>query len=66
MDGIEVSGAQTLFTVGPFAITQTIFSMIIVTATLAIAGVLLGRNLKKRPDGLQVLTEKGVRKMVPI
>jgi len=60
MDGIEVSGAQTLFTVGPFAITQTIFSMIIVTATLAIAGVLLGRNLKKRPDGLQVLTEKGV------
>ena len=60
MDGIEVSGAQTLFTVGPFAITQTIFSMIIVTATLAIAGVLLGRNLKKRPGGLQVLTEKGV------
>ena len=60
MDGIEVSGAQTLFTIGPFAITQTIFSMIIVTATLAIAGVLLGRNLKKRPGGLQVLTEKGV------
>lgn len=60
MDGIEVSGAQTLFTIGPFAITQTIFSLIIVTATLAIAGVLLGRNLKKRPGSLQVLTEKGV------
>ena len=60
MDGIEVSGAQTLFTIGPVAITQTILSLIIVTATLAIAGVLLGRNLKKRPGGLQVLTEKGV------
>ena len=60
MDGIEVSGAQTLFTIGPVAITQTILSLIIVTATLAIAGVLLGRNLKKRPDKLQVLTETGV------
>ncbi len=60
MDGIEVSGAQTLFTIGPVAITQTILSLIIVTATLAIAGVLLGRNLQKRPGKLQVLTEKGV------
>ena len=60
MDGIEVSGAQTLFTIGPIAITQTILSLIIVTATLAIAGVLLGRNLQKRPGKLQVLTEKGV------
>ena len=60
MDGIEVSGAQTLFTIGPIAITQTILSLVIVTATLAIAGVLLGRNLKKRPGKLQVLTETGV------
>ena len=60
MDGIEVSGAQTLFEIGPIAVTQTILSMIIVTATLAIAGVLLGRNLQKRPGSLQVLTEKGV------
>ena len=60
MDGIEVSGAQTLFTIGPIAITQTILSLIIVTATLAIVGVLLGRNLQKRPGKLQVLTEKGV------
>ena len=60
MDGIEVSGAQTLFSIGPVAITQTILSLIIVTATLCIAGVLLGRNLQKRPGKLQVLTEKGV------
>ena len=66
MDGIEVSGAQTLFTIGPFAITQTIFSLIIVTATLAIAGILLGRNLKKRPGSLQVLTEKGVSMLMDL
>ena len=60
MDGIEVSGAQTLFEIGPIAITETILSLIIVTAVLAIAGVLLGRNLQKRPGKLQVLTEKGV------
>ena len=41
MDGIEVSGAQTLFEIGPIAITETILSLIIVTAILAIAGVLL-------------------------
>ena len=60
MEGIEVSGAQTLFSIGPVAITQTILSLIIVTATLCIAGVLLGGNLQKRPGKLQVLTEKGV------
>ncbi|MBE6933970.1 MAG: F0F1 ATP synthase subunit A [Ruminococcaceae bacterium] len=60
MDGIEVKGAQTLFQIGSIAITETIFSLIIVTLTLAIAGILLGRKLKKRPGMLQVLTEKGV------
>lgn len=60
MDGIEVRGAKTLFEIGPIAITETIFSLIVVTLTLAIAGVLLGRNLTKRPGKLQVLTEKGV------
>lgn len=60
MEGIEVSGAKTLFEIGPFAITETIFSLIVVTAVLAIAGILLGRNLQKRPGKLQVLTEKGV------
>ena len=60
MDGIKVSGAETLFKIGPIDVTQTILSLIIVTVTLAVAGVLLGRNLQKRPGKLQVLTEKGV------
>ena len=61
MDGIEVSGAKTLFQIGPFAITQTILSMIVVTALLLVAGVMLGRNLQKRPGKMQVITEKGVQ-----
>ena len=60
MDGIEVRGPKTLFEIGPVAVTETILSLIVVTLTLAIAGVLLGRNLQKRPGKLQVLTEKGV------
>lgn len=60
MDGIEVSGAKTLFQIGPFAVTQTIISLIVVTVGLAVAGILLGRNLQKRPGKVQVLTEKGV------
>ena len=64
MGGIEVSGAKTLFQIGPIAITETIISLIVVTAALAIAGVLLGRNLQKRPGKLQVLTEKGVSMLV--
>lgn len=60
MDGIQVSGAQELFTIGPISITQTILSVIVVTAILVFAGILLGRNLQKRPGKMQVLTEKGV------
>lgn len=60
MDGIEVKGAGELFQLGPFVITETILSMIVVTLILAVAGILLGRNLQKRPGNMQVLTEKGV------
>ena len=60
MDGIEVRGPQPLFSIGPIEITETILSLIVVVATLLIAGILLGRNLQKRPGKLQVLTEKGV------
>ena len=60
MDGIEVRGPKTLFEIGPVAITETILSLLLVTLALGIAGVLLGRNLQKRPGKLQVLTEKGV------
>ena len=64
MDGIQVSGAQTLFQIGPIAVTQTIISLTVVTALLAIAGVLLGKNLQKRPGKLQVMTEKGVGMLI--
>ena len=60
MDAIEVRGPGTLFEIGPIVITETILSLIIVTAGLMISGILLGRNLQKRPGKLQVLTEKGV------
>ena len=60
MNGIEVKGAQVLFTIGGIEITETIISVFIVTLLLGIAGILLGRNLQKRPGKLQVLTEKAV------
>lgn len=66
MDGIEVRGAKTLFQIGPVAVTETILSLIVVTAILAVAGILLGKDLKKRPGKLQVLTEKGVGMMVSL
>jgi F-type H+-transporting ATPase subunit a len=64
MDSISVKGPETLFYIGSVAITQTIISLIVVTVTLAVAGILLGRNLQKRPGKLQVLTEKGVSMLV--
>jgi len=60
MDGIEVRGAKTLFEIGPIIVTETILSLLVVTAIMLIAGILLGRNLQKRPGKMQVLTEKGV------
>lgn len=64
MDGIEVRGAKTLFHIGPIAITETIVSLLVVTALLAVAGILLGKGLQKRPGKLQVLTEKGVQMLI--
>ena len=66
MDGIEVRGPQELFHIGPIAITETILSLIVVMAVLLAAGILLGRNLQKRPGKLQVLTEKGVGMLMNI
>ena len=60
MDGIKVEGAKTLFEIGGIAITQTILSMLVITVLLSVAGYFLGRNLKKRPGKMQVITEKGV------
>ena len=60
---VNVSGAYVYFTIpifGGIPITQTTVSSFVVTALLVIACLMLGRNLKKRPTGTQVLVEKGV------
>lgn len=60
---LEVTGAFIYFTIpifGGINITQTTISSLIVTALLCWAFVYFGKNLKKRPDGKQVLVEKGV------
>lgn len=56
---ISVSGALYIEIFG-IKISQTAISSLIITVLLCVAGVLLGRNLKKRPGGAQVLVEKGV------
>ncbi|MBP3305746.1 MAG: F0F1 ATP synthase subunit A [Oscillospiraceae bacterium] len=60
---MSVDGAFIYFTIpifGGINITQTTVSFLIVTILLCWAFVYLGKNLKKRPDGKQVLVEKGV------
>ena len=60
---MSVDGAFIYFTIpifGGINITQTTVSHLIVTILLCWASIFLGKNLKKRPDGKQVLVEKGV------
>ena len=60
---LSVDGAFIYFTIpifGGIPITQTTVSHLIVTIFLCVASVMLGKNLKKRPGGVQVLVEKGV------
>lgn len=60
---MSVNGAKIYFTIpilGGIPITQTTLSSFLVTVILCVAGYFLGRNLKKRPGPVQVLTEKGV------
>lgn len=57
---ISVSGASYVTLFGFINISQTTVSSFIVTVLLCVAGVLLGRNLQKRPGKMQVLVEKGV------
>jgi len=60
---VSVDGAYIYFTIpifGGIPITQTTVSFLIVTVILCWACIALGRGLKKRPDGKQVLVEKGV------
>ena len=60
---IEVTGPYIYFSLpyfGGINITQTAISSVIVTLLLCWAFIVLGKNLKKRPDGRQVLVEKVV------
>ena len=60
---ISVTGAFVYFTIpifGGIPITQTTVSSFIVTVVLCLLCIYLGKDLKKRPDGKQVLVEKGV------
>ena len=60
---VNVTGPYVYFTIpilGGINITQTTVSGLIVTVLLCAAFIYLGKGLKKRPDGKQVLVEKGV------
>ena len=60
---LNVTGAYIYFTIpifGGINVTQTMVSSLIVTILLCWACIYLGKDLKKRPDGKQVLVEKGV------
>ena len=60
---VSVDGAYIHFTIplfGGIPITQTMVSSFVVTLALVIACLCLGKNLQKRPTGVQVLVEKGV------
>ncbi len=63
---ISVDGAFIYFTIpifGGINITQTTISHLIVTILLCGFCIWMGKRLKKRPDGLQVMVEKGVTMM---
>ncbi len=60
---ISVNGAFVYFTIpifGGIPITQTMVSCLIVTVCLMLAAIKIGKNIRKRPSGIQVLVEKGV------
>lgn len=60
---LDVTGAFIYFTIpvfGGIPITQTTVSSLVVTILLCWACVYLGKGLRKRPDGKQILVEKGV------
>ena len=68
---LEVHGAKIYFRIPFFGtyinITQTTISLIAVTLLLIVAAYFLGRNLsKKKPGGLQIVTEKLVNMLYGI
>lgn len=63
---VNVTGPFIYFTIpifGGIHVTQTMLSSFLVTVLLCTACIWLGKGLKKRPDGKQVLVEKGIGMM---
>ncbi len=63
---VNVTGPYIYFTLpifGGINVTQTMLSSFLVTLLLCIGCIWLGKGLKKRPDGKQVLVEKGISMM---
>ena len=63
---VNVTGPFIYFTIpifGGIPITQTTVSLLVITILLCSLSVYLGKGLKKRPDGKQVLIEKGITMM---
>ena len=60
---MTINGPKIYFTVpifGGIPVTQTLVTSFIVTVILCTLGIVLGRNLRRRPSRRQVLTEKAV------
>ena len=60
---LEVTGALIYFEIpifGGIPVTQTMVSFLLVTILLCWASIYFGKDLKMRPDGKQVLVEKGI------
>ena len=60
---LQVTGAFVYYTLpvlGGIPITQTTVSSFLVALCMIVFSVWMGQRLKKRPDGLQTLVEKGV------
>lgn len=63
---MTINGPKIYFTIpifGGIPITQTLVTSLVVTILLCVSGVLLGKNLTKRPGKRQVLAEKAVSVM---
>ena len=63
---VNVTGPFIYFTIpifGGIPITQTTVSSFIVTSLLIVFCIWMNKRLKKHPDGLQVLVEKGILMM---
>lgn len=59
---MSVDGAFVYFTIpilGGIPITQTTVSHLVSPIILCTACIMLGKRLTKRPDGVQVMVEKG-------